>query len=168
MNLEHYSPQKTLSDFVTFKKNMRIKKCPKKRKKSKRGGRVSSENQKVHNSKCGLFDKRWWGQIFRFFPNVNVDFRCLSWTKNNLVLNWFLGNFKCFKPNFFRRVGVHKFKISPISNFSQIRNKGGGSSNFQFFPNSKKSKTSCRRGEGSRKLWTFFHFLQQFLIWKLL
>ena len=43
------------------------------------GGGVSSENQKVHNSKCGLFDKRGGGgQIFRFFPNVNVDFKCLS------------------------------------------------------------------------------------------
>ena len=158
MNLEHYSPQKTLSDFVTFKKNMRIKKCPKKRKKSKRGGRVSSENQKVHNSKCGLFDKRWWGQIFRFFPNVNVDFRCLSWTKNNLVLNWFLGNFKCFKPNFFRRVGVHKFKISPISNFSQIRNKGGGHqiSNSSQIQKSPKHPAGGGRGQENYGLFSTF------------
>ena len=42
---------------------MRIKKYPKKGKKSKRGG-----EQKAHNSKCGLFDK---SQIFIFFPNVN-------------------------------------------------------------------------------------------------
>ena len=31
------------------------------------------------------------------FPNVNVDFRCFSWTKIKLVLKWFLGYFMCFK-----------------------------------------------------------------------
>ena len=36
-------------------------------------GGVSSENQKVHNSKCGLFDKMGGGgQIFRFFPYSNL------------------------------------------------------------------------------------------------
>ena len=52
--------------------------------------------------------------------------------------------------------GFLKFKIFPISNFSQIRS-DGGSSNFQFFPNSKKSKTS-------RKLWTFSTFCDIFSV----
>ena len=36
-------------------------------------------------------------RIFRIFPNVNVDFKCFSWTKNKLVLKSFLGNFECLK-----------------------------------------------------------------------
>ena len=59
--------------------------------KNPKGGGVSSKNQKVQHSKFGLFD------IFIFSPNVNVDYKCLRWTKNKLVLKWFLGNFKCFK-----------------------------------------------------------------------
>ena len=53
-------------------------KCPKKSKKSKRGGGVSPGNQKVHNSKCGLFDKRWERLYFPFFPNVDTDFKCFG------------------------------------------------------------------------------------------
>ena len=37
------------------------------------------------------------GHIIIIFPNVNVEFKCFSWTKNKLILKWFLGNFKCFK-----------------------------------------------------------------------
>ena len=60
--------------------------------------------------------------------------------------------------SFFERGrGFPKFKILPISHFSQIRSKWGAS-NFQFFPNSKKSKTSWGRGGGLRKLWTFSTF----------
>ena len=52
---------------------------PKKEKSPKGGGGFSLGNQKVHNSKCGLFDKRARGVwIFRFVPNVNVDFKCSS------------------------------------------------------------------------------------------
>ena len=47
-----------------------------------------------------------------------------------------------------------KFKIFPISNFSQIRYEGG-SSNFEFFPNSKKSKTSWGRGGGQENCGLF-------------
>ena len=56
------------------------KKCPNKWKKSKRGGGgVSAGDHKVHNSKCGLFDKRGGGARFTFFfPNVNEDFKCFS------------------------------------------------------------------------------------------
>ena len=46
----------------------------------------------------------------------------------------------------FLKGGSPKFKIFPISNFSQIRSEGGGSSNLQFFSNSKKSKRSIPAG----------------------
>ena len=42
----------------------------------------------------------WERPYFRFFPNVKADFKYFSWTKNMLVLNLFLGNFKCFKLMF--------------------------------------------------------------------
>ena len=49
------------------------KKDHKKGKKAKGGGEgVSSGDKKVHNSKCGLFDKRGGDIIFTFFPNVNA------------------------------------------------------------------------------------------------
>ena len=48
------------------------------------------------------------GHISFFFLNVNVDFKCFSWTKNELVLKWFLGNFKCFKLMFLFLRGVSK------------------------------------------------------------
>ena len=41
----------------------------------KGGGGVSTKNQKVQNS--GLFDKMWGRLYFYFFPNVNVDFKCI-------------------------------------------------------------------------------------------
>ena len=45
------------------------KKCPEKWKKSKRGeAGVSAGDKKVHNSKCGLFDKRWGRPDFLGFP----------------------------------------------------------------------------------------------------
>ena len=87
--------------------------------------------QKIKKSKIQNFDFliRRGGAIFWFFPpNVNVDVKCFSWTKNKLVLKWFLGNFKCFKHMFFS--WFPKFKIFPISNFSQIqkgpKHPGGG------------------------------------------
>ena len=46
--------------------------------KSPKGGGASAGDQKVHNSKCGLLDKRGGGHIFIFFPNVNVEFQCFS------------------------------------------------------------------------------------------
>ena len=39
---------------------------------------VVAENQKVQDSKFGIFDKRGGSPDFHFFPNVNVDFRCFS------------------------------------------------------------------------------------------
>ena len=89
------------------KGSIQIKKCPKKWIKSKRGGGLSAKNQKVHNSKFGLFDKRGGVRIFKFFSNVNVD------------LFLFLG-------------GVLIFKVFLISNFSQIRSRGGGAPNSNF------------------------------------
>ena len=57
--------------------------------------------------------------------------------------------FLFFKPSLSTKILVPKKwrveekKLGPKkSNFSKIRSEGGGSSNFQFFPNSKKSKTS--------------------------
>ena len=44
-------------------------------------GGVSDRNKKVHNLKCGIFDKSGGCNIFLFFPNVNVEFKCFSWTK---------------------------------------------------------------------------------------
>ena len=47
--------------------------------KVQKGGGVSTKNQKVQNSKFGLFDKRGGGRLyFHFFPNINVDFKCLG------------------------------------------------------------------------------------------
>ena len=115
-----YQINKTKCINLHQRSSLQIKKCHKKWEKSKRGGGISAKIQKVQNSKFGLF---------RFFPNLNVDFKCFSWTKSNLVLYWFLGNFKCFKLIFFVRGGFPKFNIFPI------RSEGGGSLNFQFFPN---------------------------------
>ena len=53
--------------------------------KSPIGGEGSEKNQKVQNSKFGLFSF--------YFSNVNVDFKCFSWTKNLFVSMWFSGNF---------------------------------------------------------------------------
>ena len=44
------------------------KKIPNYGKSPKGGGGVSSKNQKVQNSKFGLFDKRGGGPNFHFFP----------------------------------------------------------------------------------------------------
>ena len=43
-----------------------------------RGGGVSTRNQKVHNSKCGLFDKRGEAKFSFFPPNVGAEFKCFS------------------------------------------------------------------------------------------
>ena len=51
-----------------------------------------------------------------FFQNDNVDFKCFRWTKNKLVLKWFLGNFKCCKLKFHVLRGG-----SENSNFSQFQ-----------------------------------------------
>ena len=45
--------------------------------KVQKGGKGQHKNQKVHNSKFGLFDKRGeGGYISIFFQKVNVDFKC--------------------------------------------------------------------------------------------
>ena len=55
-----------------------LKKFHKKRQKSKRAVSVP-KIKNVQNSKFGLFDSRGGGvRFFRFFPNVNVDFKCFS------------------------------------------------------------------------------------------
>ena len=76
------------------------------------------------------------GHIFSIFPNVNEHFRYFSLRKNKVVLKWFLGNFKCFKPMFLFLRGFPKFKIFPISNFSQLGLRGG--IKFPIFPKFKK------------------------------
>ena len=54
------------------------KKGHKKWKKSKRGAGFSAKNQKVHNSKYGLFDKRGGGVwIFGFVQNVITSLELL-------------------------------------------------------------------------------------------
>ena len=84
--------------YIILRGAIKKKNVPKSGKSPKGGGGVSAGDQKVHNSKCGLFDKRGGGgHIFIFFPNVNAHFRYFSWRKNKLVLKWFLGKFKCFK-----------------------------------------------------------------------
>ena len=86
------------------------KKKDKKWKKSKMGGGVSAKFHIVHNSKFLLF--YFLGvPIFKFFPYVNMDFECFSWTKNKLVLNGFLKISKYFKLMFFSDGGpkIHNF-----------------------------------------------------------
>ena len=87
------------------------KKKDKKWKKSKMGGGVSAKFHIVHNSKFLLF--YFLGvPIFKFFPYVNMDFECFSWTKNKLVLNRFLKISKYFKLMFFFSDGgakIHNF-----------------------------------------------------------
>ena len=61
-----------------FKGSHKKKNVPKSGKSPKGGGGVSAGDQKVHNSKCGLFDKRGGGKIFSVFPNLDVDFKCFS------------------------------------------------------------------------------------------
>ena len=87
-----------------------IKNVPKSGKSPKGGEGVGPGNQKVHNSKCGLFD------IFIFFPNVNAHFKHFSWTKSKLVLKWFLDNFECFKLIFLVLWGV--LNIQNFANFN--------------------------------------------------
>ena len=65
-----------------------------------------------------------------------------------------------FLAYIFLSEGFPKFKIFPISNFSQLGQRGGGSLNFQFFPNSKKSKLL---GGRVKKIVDFFHFLGPFI-----
>ena len=65
--------------------------------KSPNGGEGSE--QEIKKSKIrnlDFFIRGEGGHIFNFFPNSNVHFRYFSWRKNNLVLKWFLGNFKGF------------------------------------------------------------------------
>ena len=60
-----------------------LKNVPKCGKSPKREMGISVGNEKVQKLKCGLFDKRGGGgQIFRFFPNVNVHFKCFNLQKN--------------------------------------------------------------------------------------
>ena len=60
---------------LNFRLKGALKKSPEKWKKSN-GGRISTEKQKVHNSKCGHFKMRVGG--LRFFSNLNVDFKYFS------------------------------------------------------------------------------------------
>ena len=116
----------------------------------KRGGRVSTGNQIVHNSKCGLFDKRG-RPYFHFFPQM------FSWTKKWIFSKWFLGNFKRFKLMFFFFLGVFpKFKIFPISNFSQIRSEGGGHKIFNFSQIQKSPKHPGGGGQENCGLFPLF------------
>ena len=50
--------------------------------KVQKGGGISSGDQKVDNSECGLFVKRGGGHIFIFFPNVTAHFKYFSLRKN--------------------------------------------------------------------------------------
>ena len=89
--------------------------------KVQKGGGGSAQKIKKSTIQYGDFFDKWGvGQIFRFFPNINVDFKCFSWTKNKLVLKWFLCNFKCFKLMFHFWGGVPKIQSFP---------------NFKSFPN---------------------------------
>ena len=72
---------------LTYLRGLIEKKMSQKVEKVQKGGGISAKNQKVHNSKCGLFDKRGvGGHFFIFFPNVNAHFKHFSWTKSKLVL----------------------------------------------------------------------------------
>ena len=113
------------------------KKIPNYGKSPKGRGGVSSKNQKVQNSKFGLFDKRGGGvRIFIFFPNVNAHFRYFSWRENKVVLKWFLGNFKCFKLKFHVLRGVPKIQSFPNFKFFQRRQIFDGNNGFlaKFYP----------------------------------
>ena len=103
--------------------------------------RVGSQHSKF--SPFQIFPKSGTGgglSNLNFSPNVNVNFKCFRWTKNKLSLKWFLSNFKCYKLMLFLR-GVPKIQNFPNFKFFPTRSEGG-SLNFHFFPNSKKSKTS--------------------------
>ena len=64
---------------IYFKNESAIFREALKKKKSQKVEKVSSGDQKVHNSKCGLFDKRGGGgHVFIFFPNVNAHFKYFS------------------------------------------------------------------------------------------
>ena len=127
--------------FKATKGCLRIKKCHKKWKKSKRWGRGQPRKSKRPQFRMWTFWQEG-GHIFIFFLNVNADFKCFSWTKNNWSLKWFLGNFKCFKLKFHvLRGGPENSKFSQFEIFPKLGT-GGGSSYFKFFPTSKKSKSS--------------------------
>ena len=105
--------------------------------------------RKSKQSKFGLFDKREGGvRIFRYFPNVNVVFKCFSWTKNKFVLKWFSGYFKFVKLKFFWEREFPRFKMFLISNFSQLGQRRGGIK-FSIFPNFKKVQIVW--GEGGQE-----------------
>ena len=104
-------------------------------------GRDQRQKSKSPKFKIWTFDKKGGSPDFQVFPNVNEDFKYFSWTKNKLVLKWFLGNFKSFKFFFFLNGELPKFRIS---NFSQI----------------------ILGDRGSTKLWTFSTFCD-FFFWRL-
>ena len=104
------------------------------------------------------------GHILIFF--INVDFKSFSWTKNKLVLMWFLCNFKCFKLMFlFLRGWLSKFKIFPISNFSQIKSNRGAHQICSFSQIQKSPKHP--RGGGGKENCGLFPLFGTFLIWML-
>ena len=64
---------------IIIREASELKNVTKMEKAQKIGG-ISAENQKVQNSKFGLFDKKGGGgfRIFIFFPNLNIDFKFFS------------------------------------------------------------------------------------------
>ena len=66
---EHMTMGVQMKPYGSHKKNVAN------RGKVQKGGGISATNQKVQHSKFGLLDKRREVQIFRFFPNLNVDFK---------------------------------------------------------------------------------------------
>ena len=90
-----------------------------------------------------------------FSPNVNIDSKCFSWTKNKLVLKWFLGNFNCVNLMFFSEAGSQNSKFSWFQMFAKLGLRGGASSKTQFFPNEEKSKSSGCGGWIMKKNWFF-------------
>ena len=59
--------------------------------------------------------------------------------------------------------GFQKFKAFPISNFSQIRYKGGGRQISNFSQIQKSPNHPGGEGGGAKKIVDFFHFLGHFL-----
>ena len=75
----------------------------------------------------------------------------LQLNKNKLVLKCWVGNFNCFNVSFVEEGGgFPKFKIFPISTFSQIR------SNFHFFKIQKNLKHPGGGGQENYGLFPLF------------
>ena len=55
-----------------------------------------------------------------FFPNITLEFECISLTKNNLVLKLYLDNFICISLYFFSMGGSQISKFSLFQNFPKL------------------------------------------------